>query len=255
MNLTAVWAHRGASSQQPENTLAAFELAIRQRADGVELDVQRTADGVIVVVHDEDCQRLTGQPGLVSQMSFTELRQRNFAWHWPNAGLHRLPTLAEVFDLIRPSSLTINIELKNSLIPFAGLEEQVLRLAADHGFQDRITLSSFNHYSMLNAIAAGQALNFPVPCGLLYSCGLVDPWVYARRIGAAAINPHYVNLQIPELVSRTHNAGLAIHAWTIDDPEDQKRALALHIDALITNRPEQALAIRAAHQYTGEATP
>ena len=246
MNRTAVWAHRGASSQEPENTLAAFELAIRQQADGVELDVQRTADGEIVVVHDEDCQRLTGQPGLVSQMSLAELRLRNFAWHRPNAGLHRLPTLVEVFDLIRSSSLSINIELKNGLIAFAGLEEQVLRLVAAYGLQDRITLSSFNHYSMVTAIAASHALNLPVPCGLLYSCGLVDPWIYAKRIGAASINPHYVNLQIPDLVRQTHNAGLAVHVWTIDDPDMQKKALALQVDALITNLPEQALAIRQA---------
>jgi glycerophosphoryl diester phosphodiesterase len=88
-----ILAHRGASTLAPENTLAAFELAIRQQADGIELDVHLSADGIAVVTHDEDCRRVTGESGQVSEMTLSELKSRNFSWNRPEAGFTSLPTL------------------------------------------------------------------------------------------------------------------------------------------------------------------
>jgi glycerophosphoryl diester phosphodiesterase len=241
---TRIWAHRGASSQAPENTLLAFDLAVRQQADGIELDVQRTADNVLVVAHDEDCRRVTGESGQIDQLAFAELRRRNFAALWPDAGFQAIPALAEVFDLIRPSGLTINIELKNSVSPYPGLEQQVLDLVCAHRMQDRIQLSSFNHASLLTALQLIRDRNLGVPCGALYSGILAEPWVYAARLGFQAIHPSYNNLLIPNLIRNCHAAGLTVNAWTIDKPEHQTMALKLNIDAIITNLPEQARLIR-----------
>jgi glycerophosphoryl diester phosphodiesterase len=241
---TLIWAHRGASAMLPENTLAAFAKAVQFGADGLELDVQRTADGVLVVTHDEDCLRVTGQPGEIAKMTLAELKQLNFASFSPNAAPEAIPTLAEVFDLIRPSSLTINIEMKNALVLYPGLEAEVLKLAAEWNMQERVQLSSFNHYSLLEASKLIRAMKLAVPCGPLYNSGLLEPWKYAAAYGFAAIHPHYGNLRIPGLVADCHQNGIAVNAWTIDIPEHIGLALKLGVDAIITNVPEQALLLR-----------
>ncbi|MEA4890882.1 MAG: glycerophosphodiester phosphodiesterase [Clostridiaceae bacterium] len=242
--MTKIWAHRGASSTAPENTLAAFDLAIRQGADGIELDVHQSADNRLVVTHDESCRRATGEEGQISHMTLAELRRLDFGYIRPGFGFQPIPTLAEVFDLIRPSGLVINIELKNGVNPYPGMEKQILDLAADQHMAERICFSSFNHYSMVLASRLIAERKLGIPCGLLYSCGLVEPWVYAARIGVNALHPLYANLQIPGYVQASHEAGLAVNAWTIDQPEHIRLAIALGIDAVITNVPDTALGIR-----------
>jgi len=241
---TKIWAHRGASIAAPENTLAAFEMAIRMGADGFELDVQRTADGVLVVAHDEECQRVTGQPGSIARMTLAELRKLNFADHFPGAGFQAIPTLADVFELVLPSNLTVNVELKNAVVLYPGMEEQVLRLIIDMNMQNRVQLSSFNHYSLVEMVRLLREKNLSIPCGPLYFCGIYEPWVYAARLGFAAIHPLYGNLQIPSLVDSCHAAGIAVNPWVIDDPAYIAMALKLGVDAIITKVPDQALLIR-----------
>ena len=241
---TKIWAHRGASSVAPENTLAAFEMAIRQGADGVELDVQRTADGILVVAHDEECQRVTGQPGAIARMTLAELKQLNFANHFPGAEFQAIPTLAEVFDLVLPSNLTVNVELKNAVVLYPGMEDQVLDLIIGMKMQDRVQLSSFNHYSLVDMVRLLREKNLGIPCGPLYFCGIYEPWVYAARLGFAAIHPLYANLQIPSIVDSCQAAGIAVNPWVIDDPAHIAMALKLGVDAIITNIPDKALMIR-----------
>lgn len=238
---TQVWAHRGASKFAPENTLPAFELAIRQGADGIELDVQRTYDGHLVVTHDETCHRVTGQPGWIHQMTLAELRHYNFAATNGQYPFTRLPTLAEVLDLIKPTRLQLNIEIKNGLIPYAGLETEAISLVESFKMAEQVIFSSFNHFSMRQI----RQLRPDIRCGLLYECGLIDPWLYAQRVGATAIHPSFPNLQIPDLVSNCHQTGIAINAWTLDDPELLRKAMTLGIDAVITNLPDLALQVRS----------
>lgn len=240
MMITQIWAHRGASKAAPENTMPAFAEAIRVGADGLEFDVQRTADGHLVVVHDETCNRVTGQPGWICKLTLAELRQFNFASTHARHPFTPLPTLAEVFDLVKPTGLQINVELKNGLIAYEGLENEAIALADSFGMTDRIIYSSFNHYSMREIRKSRPDIR----CGLLYECGLVDPWLYAQRVGVTAIHPSLPNLQIPDLVSQCHDAGLAINAWTIDDPHWLRKAMSLGIDAVITNVPDLAVQVR-----------
>ena len=242
--ITKIWAHRGASSQAPENTLAAFDLAVRQGADGIELDVHLTADKVVVVTHDESCRRAAGEDGLIGGMTLAELRRLDFGRIMPGFSRQQIPTLADVFDLIRPTGLTINIELKNSVTLYPGLEQQVLDLAVAGGMQDRVCLSSFNHYSMAAARRIIRERALAIPCGLLYSSLIYRPWDYARMLDAAAIHPMYNSLLIPGLAGQCREAGIAVNVWTIDLPEHLNRVMGMDLDAIITNVPDQALAIR-----------
>jgi glycerophosphoryl diester phosphodiesterase len=237
---TQILAHRGSSRLAPENTLPAFELAMRQKADGIELDVQLTADGFIVVTHDADCRRLTGIPGLVGKMSLAELRKLNFAAPWPQAGIVRLAALAEVFDLLQPSGLVIDIELKNDEFSYPGLEEKVLDLVTEFGMEDRIWLSSFNHGSMAYAARLARERRLEIPCGLIYSRYIEKPWVMARNTGAKVVKPAYQLVRTRQDVLQAHEAGIRIHPWTIDDAHDLEKIMLLGVDAIYTNVPDLA---------------
>lgn len=231
-----IWAHRGANRSAPENTLPAFEQAIRQGADGIEIDVQRTSDGQLVVVHDEQLLRLTGQSGWVHQMTLEQLRQRNFAFHYGNYLVTPVPLLKEVLDLLKSTNLTLNIELKNGVVLTPDLEQQVMDQVRDFAMADRVIYSSFNHYSMrlIRQLQPGAA------CGLLYECGLVDPWIYANRVGATAIHPYFGSLQIPGLITDCRKAGIDVNVWTVDDPDIIRRCAQLEVHAIITNVPDLA---------------
>lgn len=233
-----VWAHRGASSEAPENSLAAFARAIEIGADGIELDVQRTADGILVVTHDETIDRLTGQPGSIAQMTFSQLRQLNFAAPWPQWPAVTLPTLDEVLDLCRSTSLRINIELKNSEVPYRGMEKQVVDRVRAFGLQDQVIYSSFNPISLwrLHQIAPAAATGF------LYSEVRTRPWLPAFLAKVTALHPSMDNLRVPELVQGAHRRGLAVHVWTVDGPSQWEQCRQLAVDAIITNQPREALA-------------
>ena len=125
---TKVWAHRGASGYRPENTLEAFELAIRQGADGIELDVHTSADGELIVMHDETVDRVTDGTGLIKDMTSAQLKELKVSTSAEPTGIYRVPTLAEVLDLMRTTDMMVNIELKNSICFYPGMEEKILKL-------------------------------------------------------------------------------------------------------------------------------
>ena len=149
MSKTEVFAHRGASGYAPENTLEAFLLAIEQGADGIELDVQLSKDGVPVVIHDETVDRVTGQSGFVKDFTLQELKEmvvlrERFA-KYRDA---RIPTLREVLDAVRPSGIAVNIELKTGIYWYPEIEKKVAAIVEETGMKDRVIYSSFNHYSV-----------------------------------------------------------------------------------------------------------
>jgi len=239
--MTRIWGHRGASAVAPENTLPAFVKAIEFKVDGVELDVQLTRDGIPVVCHDFEIDRLSDGKGLVRDYTLAELRQFNFNLRFPEMGFVTLPTLAEVFDLFRTTDLEINVEIKSGQVIYPGIEEKVLALARDLAMADRIWYSSFNHLSVKRI----RELDSGSRCGILYDCVLVDPWVYAERLGMQAIHPHHSILAYPGLVAACRTAGLAVHVWTVDQPDDLIRAFELGADAVISNKPDLARAVMA----------
>ena len=112
---TKVWAHRGASAYAPENTLEAFLLAAEQGADGVELDVQLTKDGEMVVVHDEEIDRVSDGSGFVKDYTLAELKNLNFNKTHLEYQNVKIPTLREVYEALKPTGMTINVELKTGI--------------------------------------------------------------------------------------------------------------------------------------------
>ncbi|MDR1212873.1 MAG: glycerophosphodiester phosphodiesterase [Propionibacteriaceae bacterium] len=241
--MVKVWAHRGASGQSPENTLSAFRRAIELGADGIELDVHLTTDGQVVVMHDETVDRTTDGQGWIKDMSWAEFSQLNAAAAWPDHPAEPPPSLAQVLELIRPGPLEINIEIKDSVVPYPGLLDHVLSLVAAYGLESRVLISSFNHFTLACLRQEGSL----VRSGVLFQDVLFAPWLYARRIWATSLHPNYLYADyVFDLVPQAHAAGLEVNVWTVDEPADIERMIGLGVDGVITNHPERALAIIAA---------
>jgi glycerophosphoryl diester phosphodiesterase len=238
---TMIQAHRGASARQPENTLEAFSLAMEQGADGIELDVHLSKDGKIIVAHDGALERVSNGTGHINDHTLEELKSLDFGKLFPVGQLCRIPLLSEVFSLLKPSNLTVNIELKSIERLYPELPEKLLALAKEYAMAERIIYSSFNHYSLKQI----KTLDPKAKIGLLYDLGMVDPWVYANYLGADAIHPHYyVVAALPETVERCREHGLMVNVWTVDDPQAIKLMLKCGVDGIITNRPDIAVACR-----------
>ncbi len=147
-----IWAHRGCSQRYPENTLTAFSKAAElyeKGLCGIELDIQLTRDGEIVVIHDERIDRTTDGCGFVKDYTLEELK--TFHIHTGKEEPEHIPTIDETLDLLENkirAGLLLNIELKNSIYPYEGMEEKIIELVKGHGFQNRIVWSSFSALSL-----------------------------------------------------------------------------------------------------------
>ena len=138
MTLPLVYAHRGASAYAPENTLLSFQKAVDMNADGVELDIQLTKDGEIVVIHDEWLDRTSNGTGWVKDYTLEELKELEFNQNFPELGHASIPTMQEVLDLLKPTKLRIDIELKTGIVFYEGLEEKILKLVKDYDMESRV---------------------------------------------------------------------------------------------------------------------
>ncbi len=234
-----VYAHRGASGYAPENTLEAFELAVHQKAHGVELDVHLTKDGVVVVTHDEKIDRVSDGSGFVCEMTLAELKKHSFGKAFPAYRDAKMPTLREVFELLAGTGLWVNVELKNSVIAYPGMEQKCIGLAAETGMAGRVLFSSFNHHSLLRV----KEIDKSMPCGILYSATMVRPWAYAAVLGLDALHPHWTELLVPDECAEAHKAGLLVNPWTINEEDLMRKAFELGADYVITNYPDKALAV------------
>lgn len=232
-----IWAHRGASGHAPENTLPAFELAYQLGANGIELDVQLTKDGIPVVIHDERIDRVSDGTGYVRDYTLEELRAFNMNRQFPAYGKVQIPTLSEVYNFVRDTDMEINLELKNGMMLYEGMEEKVLELAEEKGLSDRIIYSSFNHYSMRRI----QKLLPSARIAFLYSEGFLDIEEYAKRNGAFAVHPSLGNIKYPgnDIVKRCHDENIRVNVWTVNEEEDFEKMRELGVDAVITNYVER----------------
>ena len=233
-----IFAHRGASAYAPENTLEAFDMAAKMGAHGVELDVHICRSGELVVTHDETIERVSEGEGHVRDLTLSELKALHFNRTHPEFKDARIPTLQEVFQLLRPTGMRINIELKNSMIDYPDLEKRVIELAEHEDMLGKVLFSSFSHESMLRVKRIDPSLY----CGLLYEASLVKPWAYAVALGVDAIHPHFSELITPGgECALAHKAGIQVNTWTVNKPEDLRAVLAEGADILITNYPDVGL--------------
>jgi glycerophosphoryl diester phosphodiesterase len=233
-----IWAHRGASAFAPENTLPAFQKAADLGADGVELDIQMTKDGQIVVIHDERIDRTSDGSGWVKDFTLAELRRYNYQKTCPEYGHADIPLMEEVFELLKSTGLSINIELKTGVFFYPRLEAKILQLTARMGMEDRVLYSSFNHASMVKI----KELNPAAKTAFLYADGTIDMPEYGRKYGVDALHPALYNIQYPDFMEKCGQYGLDVNVWTVDEPKYMKLCREAGVHAVITNDP--ALAIK-----------
>lgn len=241
MRKTINFAHRGASGRCPENTLAAFSKALELGATGIETDVQLTADGRAVLIHDESLARTTGLNKLVKETDFAELQTLDAgSWYSPAFGSERIPTLEQLLELAKPAEIILNLELKNGIVPYPGLEQKVIGLVRDYGLADRVILSSFNHYSLVLC----KELAPEIRTGILYMEGLYRPWDYARSIQADAL--HAFKLAVtPEWVTEAKGVGIAYHPFTVNEESELEALAEAGVDGIITDYPERLAEVLA----------
>lgn len=242
--MTKIFAHRGASAYAPENTVEAFALAMEQGADGIELDVQMTKDGQVVVIHDETIDRVSDGTGAVRDYSLEELRKFRFANHMKNYENAMIPTLKEVLDLIKPSNMLLNIELKTGIYWYPSLEEKTMELVKEAGMEDRVIYSSFNHYSIKKILE----LDSCAECAFLYSDVILNVDKYAKNVGVCGLHPAVYHLKMAEFLKEYQESGLKVRVWTVNKKEDMERFIKADLEAVITNYPDKALEIRKSLQ-------
>jgi glycerophosphoryl diester phosphodiesterase len=229
-----IWGHRGASFEAPENTLAAFALAQRQGADGVELDAQRCGSGEVVVLHDESLGRTTGFPGLVAETPWAVVRTLDAgARKAERFRGERVPLLAEVLAAF---PLLVNVEIKCERADDRGLTAEVVRIVREARAEERVLLSSFNPLCLLRA----RALAPGIPRAVLFA--QEQRWALrsalaAPALGAQALHPEHV-LATPARVRRWRRRGYSVGCWTVDDPDQAARLVERGVTGIITNRPD-----------------
>ena len=202
-----IWAHRGCSQRYPENTLLAFEKAVGlQELTGIELDIQLTKDGKIVVIHDERVDRTTEGTGFVRDYTLAELKKLHI--YADVNPVQSIPTINEVFDLLEnrlKNGFKINIELKNSIYPYEGMEEKIVELVHKRGLQDSIVYSTFYAKSLEKLKAIDSKAELAILDVKASDC------LYKMKgdCGAAAIHPFWKGMDL----TKGELGGICVRAW------------------------------------------
>ncbi|MBK8985893.1 MAG: glycerophosphodiester phosphodiesterase [Chloroflexi bacterium] len=216
--------HRGASADAPENTMAAFALALTQGADGIEFDVQLSADGVPVVMHDADVTRMTTGDGRVANLSLAALQSLEMAQG------QRIPTLDDVLGAFG-RQLLYNIEVKDFGWRERGTETAVADRIRAHHLKDNVLVSSFNPLALRRL---RRCLPPGVPIALIRDAGWRQ-YGYLLADGAAD-HPHHA-LVDARYMAWARQRSYRVNVWTVDDPAEARRLAALGVHGLITNQP------------------
>lgn len=236
---TLAFGHRGARAYAPMNTLPSFELAMAQGAEGVEFDVRRTRDGVLVILHDSTIDGTSNGRGAVADLTFAELRELDFgAWLDPKYAGTQIPTLDEVFELVGHKQL-MNVEIKSESVAGGGIEAQVADTIARHNLGARIIVSSFNPLTVWRCAAVMP----DVLRGLLVE----DETPFRRtrlldKLKIQALHPYYRDIN-EDYMAQARMRALAVNTWTVNDPADAVRLRDLGVCAVISDKPD---VIRAA---------
>ena len=257
-----VFAHRGGCALGPENTIAAFDRGLAAGADGLELDVRLSADGVVVVCHDDTLDRTTDGRGPVSLKTAAELSRVDAGYRFTDAaGTHpfrgcgvNVPTLRAVLERY-PNALMI-VEMKPDTAEMASAVVAEIRRA---GAVERVCAAGYGSQSLAAARAAlpamaSSASRVEVRLALYRSWA---GWPVSRpAYGGYQVPEHAGTLRIvsPRFIRHAHRAGLDVQVWTVDDVDDMRRLLGWGADALISNRPDLAVSIRDEFVSAGQSS-
>lgn len=237
--MTEVWCHRGYSGRYPENTMLAFRKAAETGAEGIELDVQLTRDGEVVVLHDETLDRTTDGTGPVARVDLKTLKTYNAGKNFPEFGFQATPTFREYLEFAKETGIFTDIELKTGVNPYPGIEEKVWSMIREFGLESRVMFSSFRYESLRNI----RHLAPEVDCGYLSEDWTADLPEHIRGLGLQASHPFYLDLT-KSRCRRLTAAGQPINTYTPNGERDLRRLMAWGVNAVITNEPKLALKIR-----------
>ncbi|MDR1772922.1 MAG: glycerophosphodiester phosphodiesterase [Hungatella sp.] len=239
---TKIYGHRGASRYAPENSVEAFQLAYDMGADGIEFDVQMTKDGHLVVCHDEEISRVSDGRGYIKDYTLEELRKFRFNKTHPEYENVKIPLLEEVLERFaqKKSSFLFNIELKNSIFVYEGLEKEVLKLVRAKNVLERTLFSSFYHKSMLML----REMEPEARVAFLYCDGIIDIADYAEKYEIDIIHPVWYLLDREDMLTSLNHKGIEVNVWTVDSGKEIRRLCDMGVDGIITNRPDLGSEIR-----------
>ena len=219
--------HRGAKGYEPENTLISFQKALDMQVDGIELDVHLSADGELIVIHDETVDRTTNGNGLVNTLSSRELKQFRINEH------HEIPLLSEVFELVNKNCF-INIELKSY-----ETADKVVELIEKYVFEKNW---NYNHFLISsfdwNALQQVRFLNDEIQIGVLTETDLDLALAFAKFIQAKSVHPHF-HLLNKENVSKIQAKKIDVFPWTVNEREDIEKIKAFKVNGIITDFPNR----------------
>jgi glycerophosphoryl diester phosphodiesterase len=239
-NRPLVFAHRGAKRVAPENTIPAFEAAIRLGADGVELDVQYTSDGKLVVFHDLSLEKTSSGQGRVSAHTFDDLRTLDAGSHFsPEFAGTPIPTLDEALETAK-GKLLVNIELKTIEVSQSGLGPDVVEVVQRHGMVDDVVISSFNPFALRKSKTTGPKIEH----ALLLAADLAGwtRWgLTLRHSRAEGLHPEK-GMVTPEYMAAARKRKMPVRVWTVSEEAEMRRLAGLGVDAIISDIPDVALA-------------
>lgn len=226
-------AHRGVPDLVPENTLPSFAAAWEQGAEMIEIDIQRTSDHHLVVIHDPTVDRTTEGRGMVKDLTLAQLERLNASAGFKDHSYPptRIPTLVEVMEWAR-GKVWLNLEIKNAPFLYPGLEQQVAQMVMDYHMEDQVLLSSFDHLRL-----AEVTRDFPLlMTGLLYYSRPLNPAEEARAAGAIASHPH-LHFASRELIASLQKENIRTVVWTVDEEKEMELLITWQVDVIITNHP------------------
>jgi glycerophosphoryl diester phosphodiesterase len=243
---TLIGAHRGASFDAPENTLAAFDLAVSAGAELIEFDVRVSADRVLVVHHDASLNRTAGLNARVADLPLSELQLLDVgSWKNPNYRGLRIPTLDQVLDNFG-DLLLLNVEIKTDGAPVDQIEERVAAAIERRKLLDRVVVSSFEVETILRlrrlsphvraSLLIESPAPLPVPSTVTAHEVVVAALVLARMYGLVGVHLA-AELISRRIVNRARELAVGILAWTVDEQPEMARLVDLGVDVILSNRP------------------
>ena len=227
--------HRGARGYIAENTLESIQKALDLNVDGVEIDVYQCASGEIVVFHDSNLNRLTGNKGFIEKTNFDELNTILVK------GNYKIPTLGQVLELIAGSVL-LNIELKgkNTAILTAAILKKYLQNSQSDIKNYIVSSDNWNELTLFKNQNTGIPIGVLSHTSLLLQKELNDIIEKGKELNAVAIHPKF-SLLSKRAIDRMHSSGFLVYSWTINRRKDVKRAIQLGVDGIITDFPDRII--------------
>ena len=231
-----VTGHRGAAGHAPENTLASIRKALEMGADRIEIDVQQSKDGVVVIMHDKTLKRTTNGKGYVRNKTFAELSAlvapAEFAASFPN---EKIPTLEEALILINGKAKFV-IEIKDGNAYYPDIEQHIVDLIHQYKAEKWCIVHSFNDAALKKV----HELDANIPLHKLFVAGLgrdLAKWDYVQEF---SVNEHFAT---KKMIEKVHKLGKKINVWTVNDKAKMETLVKMGIDGIISNFPDIALQI------------